>query len=219
MLRRGHPPTGTLPRVSPRPRLTDVRRSQILEAAAEVIVDRGLAETRVADIAEKVGVSPALIMYYFDSKDGLLGEALAHKDRQFFESVAGSIADGASPAERLTRFIEASCPHTGDGSVDDDYALWIEAWSRARHDRAVASARHVMDANWRRAVAEMVADGQATGDFSSQVDPDQFALKITALIDGLAIQVVLGDDDVGPGEMREICLQVASDELGFHLAD
>ncbi|MGZ8597840.1 MAG: helix-turn-helix domain-containing protein, partial [Actinomycetota bacterium] len=41
------------------------RHQEILEAAARVITDRGLAETRIQDIAERCGVSPGLILYYF----------------------------------------------------------------------------------------------------------------------------------------------------------
>src|SRR5262245_41400513 len=52
------------------------RHQEILDAAARVITDRGLAETRISDIAEEAGVSPGLILYYFDSKDRLLAEAL-----------------------------------------------------------------------------------------------------------------------------------------------
>ena len=41
------------------------RHQEILEAASRVITDRGLAETRIQDIAEACGVSPGLILYYF----------------------------------------------------------------------------------------------------------------------------------------------------------
>ena len=41
------------------------RHQEIVEAAAQVITDRGLAETRIQDIADRCGVSPGLILYYF----------------------------------------------------------------------------------------------------------------------------------------------------------
>ena len=37
------------------------RREQMLRAALEVIVDRGYADTRIADVAERTGTSPALV--------------------------------------------------------------------------------------------------------------------------------------------------------------
>ena len=56
----------------------------MLEAAAEVIGERGLCETRIADVAERAGLSPALVVYYFGSKEKLLTEALAYAEDLFY---------------------------------------------------------------------------------------------------------------------------------------
>ena len=53
----------------PRPRLDHVRKAQILSAAAEVLTERGYANSRVVDIAKAAGTSPAAILYWFDGKD------------------------------------------------------------------------------------------------------------------------------------------------------
>jgi BetI-type transcriptional repressor, C-terminal len=47
------------------------------------------------------------------------------------------------------------------------------------------------------------------------VDAGDFSLRLAALIDGLAIQVVLGDPDVTPERMFELCMQTCAAELGF----
>lgn len=194
--------------------MTDLRREQILEAAAAVIADRGLAETRIADVADRLEISPALVLYYFDSKDVLLAEALASQDRQFFDSVAAAMAEESSPTKRLVTLIEASCPVTG---ADEDYVLWIEMWSRSRHDAGLARSRREMDARWREAISSIVEDGQEAGEFDGSVEPTDFALRLAALVDGLAIQVVLGDDDVSPATMRRLCLEACSAELDISL--
>ena len=54
----------------------DQRREQMLRAALEVIQERGYAESRIADVAERAGTSPALVIYYFKTKDQLLTEAI-----------------------------------------------------------------------------------------------------------------------------------------------
>ena len=59
-----------------RPKISRKRRQQILEAAVEVIAERGVAGARIADVAERGGTSGPLILYYFESKDKLLTEAL-----------------------------------------------------------------------------------------------------------------------------------------------
>src|SRR3974377_2516565 len=56
------------------------RREQMLRAALEVIVERGSADTRIADVAERTGTSPALVIYYFKTRDQLLTEALRYSE-------------------------------------------------------------------------------------------------------------------------------------------
>lgn len=202
--------------MSPRQKSTDVRRQQILDAAGSVIAKRGICETRIADIADVLGVSPALILYYFPSKDRLLGEALAHQDRQFFEEVAKRAADLESARDRLTLVIEASCPTASRlAAINDEYVLWLEMWARCRHDPELAEARQRMDHEWRQSIAEIVLDGQRRGEFIPSVDAADFAVRLSALIDGLAVQVVLGDPSVTSEKMKQLCLSSAASDLGF----
>ncbi|MGZ5356559.1 MAG: helix-turn-helix domain-containing protein, partial [Solirubrobacterales bacterium] len=52
--------------MSPRPQIDHIRRPQILDAAAEVIAERGIAATRIADVAERAGTSAPAVLYWFD---------------------------------------------------------------------------------------------------------------------------------------------------------
>src|SRR5579875_1769691 len=75
-------------RLSPRPKVDHLRRPQIISAAAQVLYERGLFETRIGDIAERAGTSSPTILYYFESKDRLLEEAVEHTDRAFYERLS-----------------------------------------------------------------------------------------------------------------------------------
>jgi AcrR family transcriptional regulator len=86
------------------------RHQEILDAAARVITDRGLAETRISDIAEEAGVSPGLILYYFDSKDRLLSEALTYANDQFYLRMSREIRRIPSAREQLRRLVDLSVP-------------------------------------------------------------------------------------------------------------
>src|SRR6266550_4883159 len=86
------------------------RHQEIVEAASQVITDRGLAETRIQDIAARCGVSPGLILYYFDSKDRLLVEALTFANDQFYLRTSRDIRRIATAKEQLRRLIDLSVP-------------------------------------------------------------------------------------------------------------
>jgi AcrR family transcriptional regulator len=199
-----------------RRKLSEVRRRQILQAAVTVIGERGLCDTRISDIAERAGASSALVLYYFGSKDRLLAEALAFAEERFYAETAEELATVDTATEQMIRLIERSC---SPGSVSrrnwrDEWLLWLDMWARSPRDPDVARDREVLDRRWRETIADIVRMGQSRGEFA-MVDPDDFALRLSVMLDGLAIQVVLGDADVPPERMFEICARMASEDLSF----
>jgi len=200
------------------PKQNKDRHREILDAAARVITERGLAETRVSDIAEQAGVSPGLILYYFDSKDRLLAEALTFANDQFYLRTSREIRRISSAKEQLRRMIELSVPGLlPEYGRLDEWALWIEVWVRALRDADMAKDREVLDERWRAQIADIVRAGQASGEFTVAEDADELALRLACLIDGLAIQVVLNDSKLTPERMLQTCMAVAARELGFEL--
>lgn len=194
------------------------RHQEILDAAARVITDRGLAETRISDIAEQAGVSPGLILYYFESKDRLLAEALTFANDQFYLRTSREIRRIPSARERLRRVIDLSVPgYLPEYGRLDEWALWIEVWVRALRDAEMAKDREALDQRWRSQLAEIIRGGQGSGEFSSAEDPDELALRIAALVDGLAIQVIMDDSVVTTERMHRTCMEVSAQVLGFAL--
>ena len=202
--------------MSSRPRLTQQRRLQALEAAREVIAERGLCDTRIADVAQRARLSPALLVYYFKSKDNLLTEALAFAEDRFYLETFHQLASVEGAKDRLVRLIELACPHTvGGGDLNGDWRLWLELWSRALRDPEAARKREALDRRWRTTIADIVRTGQRRGEFAGDPDPDDFALRFAALIDGLALQVVLHDPEVADNTMCRVCIDMARRELRF----
>jgi hypothetical protein len=76
----------------------------------------------------------------------------------------------------------------------------MELWTRALRDRSTRVARRRLDDRWRHQIAEVIRDGQEAGEFG-KVDPDAVAVVLAALIDGLAVQVTLGDPVVSEERM------------------
>jgi AcrR family transcriptional regulator len=196
--------------------LSEDRRAQILEAAVAVIGERGLCDTRISDIAERVGTSPALIVYYFRTKGRLLADALTFAEDRFYTQTARELETIPDATGKLVRLIEISCsPGEGVEEWLDEWVLWLDLWTRAFRDPEVSAQRQVLDRRWRDTIASIIRDGQSGGEFDPGTGADDLALRLASMIDGLAIQVVLKDPEVSSDRMREICLKLVSDELGF----
>ena len=200
--------------MSPRPRVDHLRRPQIVEAAAEVLYERGLLDTRIADIAKRVGTSAPTILYYFESKDRLLEEAVDQTDREFYARLTEGQAKHDSAGDKLVHLIEQTSLGPSGFS---DWTLWMEIWVRARRDESVRESYFKLDRRQRELIADIVREGQEAGEFSADADPEAFAIALSGLMDGLGVQVTLGQPDVAPERMIGICVALASSELGCEL--
>lgn len=189
--------------------MTESRRVEILGAAATAIAERGLCDTRIADVAEIVGVSPALVLYYFPNKATLLAEALVYLDRLFHERVALKLEEAPDAEARLVVLIEECCPRpTAPGELPDSWLLWPATWEMSRFDPGLAAARARLDEAWRSTIVEVVEGGITTGEFSD-IDVKSFALQFAAMLEGLAIEAMLGDPMVDADRMSELARSFA----------
>jgi AcrR family transcriptional regulator len=196
--------------VSPRPQIDHVRRPQILAAAAEVIAERGLAKTRIADVAERAETSSPAVLYWFGSKNKLLTAALLEDERRFDELVAERLDSLESPSAKLRELFEIC-------AEDANWILWLELWTRALHDEPMRDAERQVEGRWRALLTEVIEEGRSTGEFATDSAEDA-ALAIGAMIDGLAVQVTLEDPAVGRERMLNVCVSSAETLLHADLA-
>jgi AcrR family transcriptional regulator len=160
----------------------DVRREEILRAAATVVSAKGFARTRVADVASELGVSPALIFYHFDSKERLLSEAFVHASERDLAAFDEAIAGPGTHVERLRAVLRLYQP-SGDA---EGWSRDIDAWAEGLYTDEIREACRRNDSRWRAGFQRLITDGVAAGEFRSS-DPQETALRIAVMLDGLAV--------------------------------
>jgi TetR/AcrR family transcriptional regulator, transcriptional repressor for nem operon len=144
------PPTARLPRRQP----ADVRREQILDAAARVLVERGLAATTMAEVAEAASVAKGTVYLYFGSK----AELLAGLRARYFDDFAARLGEpaerpGPRVAARIERLVAASY----------DFALANHELHHVLFHEAGFAEEHTF-ARARTLLAELIEAGQADGE-------------------------------------------------------
>ncbi|HEX7298676.1 MAG TPA: TetR/AcrR family transcriptional regulator [Solirubrobacteraceae bacterium] len=193
--------------MSPRPKLDHIRRPQLLAAAAEVIQERGFHDARISDIAERVGIHASTVLHYVKSKDALLREALTSSEEALHDELMEELRREDDAVRQLLIVIDwCSTPPGGL----NDWALWIEIWQLARINPDVRDARVELDARWRNVLADIVRKGQQDGQFGDDLDPDDVAVLLASLFDGLALQVALADPNVSAERMRRLSVAATS---------
>lgn len=85
-------------------------RQRILDAAAEVLADRGYADARLTDIAARAGMQAGSLYYHFASREELVEEILRLGIEKSWDHVAaavGRLPSAATPIDRLAAAIRA----------------------------------------------------------------------------------------------------------------
>jgi AcrR family transcriptional regulator len=161
-----------------------------------VIAERGVAGTRLADVAERIGVSPPALLYWFDSKEQLLAEALVTDEESFYVALGPRLEQLPDARKRLALLISAAA------SSAEEFSLWLELWNWSLRDPDLAAARARLDQRWRAEIERVVRDGREAGAFGG-LGAEEAALTIASLLDGLTVQVRL-DRGMPPERMVEV---------------
>jgi AcrR family transcriptional regulator len=163
-------------------RRADVRREEILRAAADAVARLGFARTRVADVAAELGISPALVFYHLETKDRLLSEAFTFAAERDMRRLERAVTRPGSCAARLRAVLRLYAP----SGTAPGWTLDIEAWAEALRSPEIREASRRLDRRWRAGIERSIVDGAARGEFHS-ADPRQSAQRIAAMLDGLAV--------------------------------
>lgn len=180
----------------------DSRKTAILDAAAQLIAERGYHAVRIADIARAVGSSSGAVHYYFPGKDDVLTLALQHGVNRAFDRQSEELRKIDSAHQRLLRLIDMQLPKLGQ--VRDEWTIWMQYWAEATIRPELRPAHNEFYARWRETVVRIVERGQRQGEFRADADPELTALQLTALTDGVAIQVLTGAPEITISAMREV---------------
>jgi AcrR family transcriptional regulator len=186
------------------------RREALVRAAIDVIAEKGLGGTRVADIAERAGISPGHVLYYFDGKADIFTRALRTVEDDLRREAHAAFEERPSAADRWDWLVRQAAP-TGAG--DPRVLLWIQAWERAPRDPDVAELVVELDRHWIGLLSEVLEYGVSTGEFAL-ADVRDFAVRFSALMEGLMLRLVAGSVAMDRERMLDICARAGAELRG-----
>lgn len=178
-------------------------------------MERGFAETRVADIAAVAGTSSGTIHYYFETREEVLVAALRWASERVFarlDAPSGSAQPGTPALTRMARLLELAIPYPK--ARRDEYVLWIEMWTLVLRDPERLAQLEELSARWREFYLTTVEAGVASGEFRPAAAPEVVAERISALADGLGFETMIGYRWSSAGHMRDLLTSFAAEQLG-----
>jgi len=176
----------------------DIRRQSLIEATARVLAVKGAAGVSVRAICAEAGVSPGLLRHYFAG----VSEAIAETYRWTGRRISAALAEAVAAAKpelraRLLAYIVASFrPPIATPELLDSYVAF---WSLTRSDRLIAQVRGEVYGEFRTGLEALLRDYRP-----HLPNPRFTAVALTALIDGLWLELSLGDAPFTPEEAEAL---------------
>ncbi|GFE24914.1 TetR/AcrR family transcriptional regulator [Streptomyces nigrescens] len=164
------------------------RRAAILEAAMELIAERGYRRTSLAAVAERAGLTQQGLLHHFPTKELLLVGVLETRDRWDLASAAA--AAGARHTDTLAQLVDYNA--TRPGLVQTYTVLSADSVTEDHPARAFFESRFRAV---RAAMAEVLR-AECGDTLPCGLTPEQAAPLMAAVMDGLQLQWLLDPEDV-----------------------
>ncbi len=168
------------PRRPGRPRAEEAnQRERLLDAAVACFAADGVSVTSLRSIALKAGVTPALVNYYFGSKEQLLSAFIAERIAPVVQALRESLlAAGDDPRALLAAFVR------GIHDVVARYPWWPALWVREvlSDSGALRDTLHNLIApQVTQLLARTLVDAQKRGAISADLDPRLLVVSLVGL--------------------------------------
>nr|WP_294812605.1 transcriptional regulator BetI [uncultured Sphingomonas sp.] len=176
----------------------DARRLSLIEATARVLARDGASGASVRAITLEAGVSPGLVTHHFGGVDALIAATYRQVGEQVSAALDAAVADaGEDPRARLTAYVAASfAPPIADRAL---LATWTAFWGLVIAQPGIAKLHDHQYARYRAELEKLLA---ACGLASAA--KRRAALAITALVDGLWLELCLSPAVLDADEARAI---------------
>ncbi|WEK47767.1 MAG: TetR family transcriptional regulator C-terminal domain-containing protein [Candidatus Andeanibacterium colombiense] len=172
----------------------DDRRQSLIEATARCLAERGAAGVSVRAICAEAGVSPGLLRHYFAGVSDAIAETYRWIGQTIGDALDAAVEQaGGDPRARLLAYLTAS--FLPPIASPDLLASYVAFWSLTRSDPAIAAVRAEVYGDFRFGL-----DALITAYRPDIADPRLPSVALTALIDGLWLELSLGQAPFTPEE-------------------
>lgn len=172
----------------------DARRQSLVEACARCLATLGASGTSVRSICTQAGVSPGLLRHYFSGIDALVAETYRWTGARVAASLEAAVARAdPTPRARLLAYLTAS--FRPPIASPDLLATWLAFWSLTKTDKAIAAVHADIYRDYRQGLETLIAALAPNAR-----DHRLTAVALTALVDGLWLELSLGSAPFTPEE-------------------
>ena len=162
---------------------TDNKKPQILAAAVETFMQKGVAHTSMNDIVRASGMSKGGVYHYFASKDELLVGVLEDFQEQHINYL------NLFPEGELSHYEKVRYLITGHRDLLDQMGkynlMFIDLFAHSARIPVLKAAFNKSYEDFHTVLEMMIGQGIQQGEFKADVNPGAFASGLIGIFDGI----------------------------------
>jgi AcrR family transcriptional regulator len=166
----------------------EATRRRIVDAAREVLLERGHAATSTRAVADEAGVRLSLVHYHFGGKQGLLLEVLQRENELLLERQQKLYGQPGPLAEKWRVACDLLDEDVGSGYVR---VLW-ELWAAGLADEELAAGWRAAMRGWRSLLESVYATWSEELGLELPISPRAVATLMSNLFEGIEIELLAG---------------------------
>jgi len=186
--------------------MEEIRRRQLIEATIASIHYDGFANTTLARIARRAGLTAGIVAHYFDDRAGLLEATMRHLTEELRLQAVAALRRAKTPQERVMAVVDAN--FSDEQYVPELVSAWLAFWGLVRQSPRLARIQHIyqrrLRSNLLHALRQVLPDDRA----------ERLARGLGSLIDGLWLNSALAERPIPQQEARAILRAYLAAELG-----
>ena len=173
-------------RQAPQTASNDERRLHLVQSAYHLIVEKGMAGLRIREVASRIGLNHATLLYYFPTKEALIQAVVEYCIHQFEVIQAPTSSLSSMPSEYLRqRYLSDLGSQLRSARklflVLDEFLLF------ARRDPTTNRVLTRAVTAWQHALETGIQEEIAAGHFRADLDAKSAALTLMAFCQGIGL--------------------------------
>jgi AcrR family transcriptional regulator len=173
----------------------EIKKNQIIEAAARVFARSGYAKAVIADIAIEADIGKGTVYEYFQSKEDLFFAVFEWFQKKMENAATVGLSSREAEATVRLQMLNDSLMGLW-GEIKDVFVLVMEFWSASSSSRMrqrfKAAFKQIYD-KYRRIVCDLIRDGIEGGEFRPDVKPEPIAAALVGTWDAMFLQAWFDD--------------------------
>jgi AcrR family transcriptional regulator len=181
------------------------RRDALLDAVIEIVSEQGFERTTMRNLAARAGVSTGLLNYYFQSRQGLVTEAILRSTRRVEALHDTETLPPGAPRIEATIRRSLNVAFTENLPLTFRLQVFAAAAVGAADPELRTEVCRLMEKG-RGKYRESVVAAVTSGAYRADIDPEQAATLLYGALTGLTVQNAIAPTMVSSGQVIDATL-------------